>query len=346
VVYESHCEERRETMRAIQQSGWMVIAALLATCGCARATLRTELHGDGSWTRVERFVADNESALQDTFDLPTGAGWMTLPAEEKGDVIHTARRTLREGQTLRRDLVVAGDETDAMEQRLTSEVTVRRDGEHGWEYREVLRWHGPRPKPFLDCEQELRRLLREGLPDRLAKEEVLQDLPRQTLRDGWRILLGPGEGWQSGLIHEEFGVRQMQRKLAHAIDRRLVGEFGRRLSHEERQALVRKLVPVVPFNFGADDKENEGWFDENDEASVPLMFAVKMPGRLVATNGEYDPVAGEVLWGLAAAAPALEEVVLTATSETRPPPDRQERSSPLPQRQPDTVGERGRTPAR
>jgi hypothetical protein len=164
----------------------------------------------------------------------------------------------------------------------------------------------------VERERELRRLLREGLPDGLASEEDLQALVRRIVREGWRHLAGPGEGWMAGVVHEEYAERQMQRRLGLAIDRVLVGKFGRRLTHEARRGLVQKLVAAFPLMAG---EEIEGWFDENEAGRVPLMFAVKMPGRVVDTNGEYDPVAGEVLWGLVAAAPALEDVVLTATSE-------------------------------
>jgi hypothetical protein len=301
-------------MRAIRHAAWLAIAAGLIATGCTRASFRTEVHPDGSWARMERFMACNETALEEAFVLPAGGGWISIRAEETEGASHTSRRTFRAGETLRRDLVVKRDEAGKVTQRLASEITMREDGARRWHYLEVLRWHGPRPTPLLDRERELRRLLEEGLPEGLTSEEDLKDLVAHTVHAAWRVLVGPGEGWQAGLGHAEYGERHARMRLGIAIDRLLVGKLGRRLADDKRRAIVRKLVAALPLRAG---EETNARFDENDAGAVPLMFVVKMPGRLVATNGEFDPVAGEVVWGLQAAAPALEAVVLTATSGAR-----------------------------
>lgn len=305
-------------MRALRSGNWLAVAAVLVAIGCTRASFRTEIHPDGSWTRTERF---SEEGLREAFSLPKGGGWMVNRVEEKEGASHIARRTLRPGETLRRDLVVERDEAGTARRRLASEVTLRDvdgprpQGARRWQLREVLRWHGPRPQPFLDRERELQRILQAGLPEGLASEADREYLVRQTLREAWRVLTGPDEAWQVGAGHAEFGERHARMRLGIAIDRLLAGKFGRRLTLEERREVVRKLVAAVPLTMEGDGQENSDWFDANEAGRIPLMFVVKVPGRLVTTNGTFDPVTGEVLWGLYAAAPALEEVVLTATGE-------------------------------
>jgi hypothetical protein len=302
-------------MSPMRHIAWLVIAVAPVASGCTRATIRTEVHADGSWTRTEGFRACNETELREVFAPPLGAGWTAIRAEVDGGVTHTARRTFLAGDAYRRDLILSHDAAGGIGQQLESEVTIRRDGARRWQYREVLRWHGPRPKPFLDRERELQRRLLEELPDGLASEKEVRDLARRSLRAGWRILVGPVEGWQTGPGHEEFAERHAQMRLGIALDRLLAQKFGRKLAPENRRTVVRKLVAVIPSTAGEAGQEFENWFDANETGRISLMFTVKLPGRLIATNGEFDPVAGEVLWGLYAAAPALEEVVLVATGE-------------------------------
>ncbi len=45
------------------------------------------------------------------------------------------------------------------------------------------------------------------------------------------------------------------------------------------------------------------------------MFIVKMPGRVVSSNGEVDDLSGEVYWALFPEAASLKNLVLTATCE-------------------------------
>lgn len=44
-----------------------------------------------------------------------------------------------------------------------------------------------------------------------------------------------------------------------------------------------------------------------------LTFSVKVPGRLLETNGLRDDIDGSVTWGMFAEAPSVEAVTLRAT---------------------------------
>jgi hypothetical protein len=45
------------------------------------------------------------------------------------------------------------------------------------------------------------------------------------------------------------------------------------------------------------------------------MFIVKIPGKVISSNGEVDELTGEVYWALFPQAAALKPVVLTAVVE-------------------------------
>lgn len=308
-------------MRPIRLGGWLVLTGALMVCGCTmRATLHTEVDADGSWTRTERFQGCCEEDLRGMFALPEGAPWTGATAEKGEETSYTARRRLRPGETLMQDLLVRREENGAVQRLLVSEVTVREAGHGRWEYREALRWLGPRPKRFVDAEPELRRILQESLPEGAASEKEIRDLAWRSLCEGWRVLTGPGEAWLSGIGHPELWIRRARERLGVALETILRQKLDERLTSEQRRATVQKLIAKIPrvglplagFEQALPD---EDWFDDSDHELVPLMISVKLPGRLVATNGEFNAPTGEVVWGFFAGAPALEELVLTATSE-------------------------------
>ncbi|MEP6756738.1 MAG: hypothetical protein ABJA67_14630, partial [Chthonomonadales bacterium] len=54
----------------------------------------------------------------------------------------------------------------------------------------------------------------------------------------------------------------------------------------------------------------------NDAAEyIPLMLTVKLPGKIVSTNGDMDPSSDEIYWATFAVAASFEDITLTAVCD-------------------------------
>jgi len=293
-----------------------LVACVTLTSGCARTTVSTWVNSDGSWTRTLKFRAASDAGLENAFLLPSGTPWVTSRVRQEEETLYTARRALLPGEPLRQDVVVRDKQKPALERLLTNEVTVREVGPNRWEYREVLHWQGPRPAQLLEPDPRLVRVIQAALPQALAGGLAARELAKGLRRDLWRICFGPGEPvlWEA-LMHPDVSERWIQKRLDRAVDQRLQAQFGQRLAPADRLTVARRLAATTLDTIRVSDSEEEEWPGRMETALVPLTFAVSLPGKVVATNGELGESSGEVFWGLYSGAAISEDVVLTATGE-------------------------------
>jgi hypothetical protein len=202
---------------------------------------------------------------------------------------------------------------------MVNEVTVRAVAPGKLEYREVLHWLGRRPKAIEDPGRKVLAVLRSALPNGLATDADTRDLAKTVTRELWRAWFGPGSPlfWNG---HDDLAARRAKRVLGLAVDKALQDRFGERITPSQRLAAARKWVKVILEVSQEDLKVKDGSDTSSplNDAAVPLLFSVWLPGKVVATNGERDEVSGEVFWGLYAEAAASEDVVLTATCDLNP----------------------------
>jgi hypothetical protein len=301
---------------------WLCLAitstALVSGCK-ALAVATTAVKPDGSWTRTVRFRGmNNLDEVKEAFVLPYGAPWKTRKEWVEGEASYTAERRLRQGETLRQDLLVRVKIGHSQQRLMVNEVTVRAVAPGKIEYREALHWQGPRPKPIEDPGRKVLAVLRSALPNGLATDADTRDLVKTVTRELWRAWFGPGSPlfWNG---HDDLAARRARRLLGLAIDKALLDRFGERITPAQRLAAARTWVKVILEVSHEDLKVKESSDTSSwNGAAVPLLFSAWLPGKVVATNGERDEVSGEVFWGLYAEAAASEDVVLTATCDLNP----------------------------
>jgi hypothetical protein len=295
-----------------------------------------------------KFHGASETALQDRFVLPSGEPWhiSKLPVEDGS--LYSARRTLLPGQTLQRDLLLV-NRTDTVDERvLANEVTVRATAPGRWEYREVLRWQGARPKEILEPDPRLTRTLLSALPQLLASDAA-SELARSLQYEAWRAAFGPGPSLLGiAAAHPELWERQMRQRIGSAAERLLRERLGDRLAEGQRQGIAFRLTS--PTFAVLDESETVAAIRSGriPAALVPLSFTVNLPGTLLASNGELDASTGEVFWAIYAGATLPEDLVLTAISELTPATaaragsvaSRKTAATSRPQRPPEFVGRR------
>jgi hypothetical protein len=294
---------------------FLAACAALAS-GCARSSVRTSVDSDGSWIRTLKFRGSSETALQDRFVLPSGESWKISRAPIEDGVLYSARRALLPGQTLQRDLVLLNAGETADEQIAANEVTVRTLAPGRWEYREVLRWRGARPKEILEPDPRLTQVIHSSLSQALPSSAAASDLARSLQREAWRIAFGPGHSLLGvAAAHPDLWEYQMRQRIGSAAERLLTERFGERLTESQRHGIALLLASSTFAVLGRSETVSAIRSGQIPAALVPLSLTVSLPGTIVTTNGEIDGATGEVFWAIYAGAAMIEDLVLTAIGE-------------------------------
>lgn len=317
--------------------GGVTAAALLT--GCARSSVTSTVKPDGSWTRkvVYHGAPDDNGQpsigikLDEAFTLPGGAEWKIKREKTDSEAILTAERTMKPGETLKKDItLLAGkDKKDVV---LVNEVSVKQIAPGRFEYRETLHWTGQKPKEMQTIPPDMLAQVKSALPPALATDANARELMPILVHEIWRVIFGPNEPLLSQMmLHPDLAEHTLSRRGGQAISHALEVKFGDKMTPEARLATTRKIVAALaattstmmnsktnPQAPGGDKPDDQGGF-------TALTFAVKLPGKIVSTNGETDAINGEVYWALYAQSAALDDVVMTAVCDTN-----KTASAPLP----------------
>lgn len=319
-------------------------AAVMPTIGCGRAVVTTDIKPDGTWVRRLEFHGPapnngkpNEVQLQpaqtveDVFGVPKGAGWTVVRKRQKSDnegmmgggdeMVITAERTFKAGETSSPGALLKDDKGAPL---LTDTVTVTPAGPGRWKYSETLHWVGKRDLGAFDT-SEFRTVLRGALPADLKSVPAaeLAPLERRLTVALARILFGPNTPLLSQLLmNPDLGQRELARRGGPAIDRALGETFGARLTADARRDTVRRLIAAMETEFNSSKSKMNGpqAGEKADKGGAgelsPLTFTVKLPGKVVETNGERDEYGGVVYWSMYGLSPAVEDVTMTAVCQT------------------------------
>jgi hypothetical protein len=307
-------------MRTIGVSISLLAAILLS--GCARARVTTTIKADGSWTRTLVFTGAEKKEgsmmppMEDSFVIPSGAGWKSQQGKKDDNLVVTLERTMASGASLKGDVSIKSGEADKL--NMVNEVTVTRLGPRRFEYRETLRWKGDPPKSMLVKPEDLAKI-KADLPKALATDENARALAAKATELLIPMLFGPGDPLLAiGLLHPDLAERRASQKMGSLLMKVLEDQFGDKLQPAERREVARKMIQeafasskMAPPDAGGppDPSASKG------SGLVPLMFVVKAPGRVVSSNGELDELAGEVFWAMFAEGASFKDLVLTAVVE-------------------------------
>ena len=146
----------------------------------------------------------------------------------------------------------------------------------------------------------------------------LTPIAKTMQREIWKLLFGPGDpALAQFLTQPELIERRMRQRLGKTLLDALKTQLGDRLSESQRLTAVRQLMTqeAVRGVFNPDkEKEKEAGGDGN-KSLVSMLCVVRLPGTIIETNGEVDPIANEVFWALYPEAAAPEDVVLRAVCQ-------------------------------
>ncbi len=307
-------------MRTIGVSIGLAAAILLS--GCARARVTTAIKPDGSWTRTivltgaEKKEGQMTPTLDDTFVIPSGAGWKTQESKKDDNRVVTLERTLAAGASLQADVSIKGGEPGKL--NLVNEVTITRAGPRRFEYRETLHWKGDPTKSMANIKPEDLAKIKADLPKALATDANARALAQKTMELMIPMLFGPGDPLLAiGLLHPDLAERRAGQRMGTVLVKVLEDQFGDKMQPAERREVARKMIQEAFSSNKMSPPDPSSPSPSGDKSSglVPLMFVVKAPGRIISSNGEVDELAGEVFWALFSEAASFKDVVLTAVVE-------------------------------
>ena len=298
-----------------------VLAAILLT-GCARARVTTAIKGDGSWTRTvvlsgpEKKEGQMTPTLDDTFVIPSGAGWKIVESKKNDERVVTAERTMAAGASLQSDVSVKGSEPGKL--TLVNDVAIARSGPKRFEYKETLRWKGDPAQSLANIKPEDLARIKAELPGPLATDANAKALAQKTTELIIPMMFGPGDPLLAiGLMHPDLAERRATQRLGVVMIKVLEEQFGDKMQPAERREVARRMIQgaFVSTKPSAPNPASAEPPTKNSSGLVPLMFIMKWPGKIVSTNGEVDELAGEVFWALFSDAASFRDVVMTAVVE-------------------------------
>lgn len=302
----------------------LLFIPVLAVVGCARTSSLTEVNPDGSWNRMVKLVVAKQEGLGDSptvdkiFDVPSGPEWKIVKTEKKDETEWTITRMAKLDEVISKDIAIRevgtnGESTGLM---LVNEVTVKQIAQNRYKYRETYKWVGKKKEE--DSKLDDIAAMKDLLPENLRTPADLEKLKNGLKPELLRIMFGPGDPMLLQLLsNPEYGIRKMVNRLAKSFDKVMADVYGDRLPMEERRKLIAKIVNEASKNI-VDTQKSEKANPESAEKSGPpitMYISVKLPGKIVETDGEVDPYSGEVFWSMMPEAASLGEVSIQATCE-------------------------------
>lgn len=330
----------------------LLFLAFNGLTGCSRAMVTTEVREDGTWKRTLRLhapgaqkdedsannVSLSEETLDSTFVLVREPEWKTTRSVEvealnaqdgpgNGPMeVFTAERTLRMGETIDHDVAVRNPGAQKADPVVVNTARVRQIAPGRYEYREVLRWKGPgKGTPLLEemATSEVRQTIQELktlLPPSLATEKAMKQLELNLMRGAWQLVFGPNDPLVADMfklaIFPDLALPRVLRDFHRVFDRALAQTFGASLSATQRREIARRVAQDQAGKIRKRVPSGPTETKPGGVAFVAMTYRVRMPGRVIATNGEVDPFAGnEVYWTFFSLAPMAGDVELFAVSQ-------------------------------
>jgi len=296
-----------------------ILAVSIFITGCAKTNTLSTIREDG-WTRktkytVSKSAGGDQTKPADMFKLPVGANWKVTKSETDTEYVVTATRDLKLDQGITGDLTVVAKDKKPL---ITNTVKITKLDDGRIEYLETIEWKGKAPKELQDDADFSEFIRKGGFPESVAKDPKIKDFTLAVAKDLWKLLFGPGEPLLGlFMLHTDLAERRLKRGIAQSLSTHLATYFSDQLDEAAR----RKLVGEVVSEFNSESmmqkegKEEPSASENNSNGPVAMLIAVKLPGKIVESNGEVDEFSGEVYWGFYPEAAAIGKLELRAVCQ-------------------------------
>jgi len=292
---------------------WLAFLALFLV-GCAKTSSEATVNSDGSWTRSLKLTVTKsfgEEEWSDVFAIPSSPDYKKFEEIKDSEKITTLTRSFKAGEGPITDIVIR--EKDAT--KVKNYVVVRKLDNGQIEYYEkIVYTNTNNPKMEKEMESYIRDL-KAAMPEGKATDEDLKVMAKKTLVSLTRLLLGPDDHLLGNLVLNPDGAaRRLRVKIGQVEKKLLIEQFGDRLTEAERDEVVKKLLAKLDSKSITDSKkpDQESAPGDNQTSLIGMSVAVKLPGKIVSTNGEIDPFTGEVFWDFTTSSAEVDVLELRA----------------------------------
>ncbi len=280
---------------------WIIVAAIV-TVGCGSSSAVSTINADGTWNRVVKLttrdmpsMGDDKAQAPELFSVPTGSEWSKSEEKTKDGRTTTLKRTLKVGEGPITDVIIK----DKSGTRYKNYVIVRKlEGNRLEYYEKIVLIGDPKPRSTSEA-NDFRKEMRAALPAGLATDADLDAIAKKSEVAITRLLFGPDDHLLgSFLLNLDGAVHRIRNRMGGIEDRLLSEQFGSRLSEADRRKTVNTLLAKLDDSNMLDSKKPSPNQESDDSQSgmIGMSVAVKLPGKLVSTNGEVDTYSGEVFW--------------------------------------------------
>jgi hypothetical protein len=278
---------------------------------------------DGSWTRTLKLTIQKDGMMgepgkfEDTFILPAGPQWKTTKVTEKENLVFTAIRQAKLGESISKDLQIV----EKGKVVSTNEVKVTQIAPGRYEYLETVKYLGTEKPETTAPKAELIAVLKKNLPAGTS-DAVYQQIADEFFVAVWRMIWGPTEPLLPQLMFSpELAERRFKAKFGKIMDQILLKHFADKLDATARLATLRAVIKELDSEKlmqGEKDKKKEESGGGGNDSLVSVFASVQLPGRIVESNGETDEISGEVYWSFYPESAQIGDVVLRAVCEVKP----------------------------
>ncbi|MBV6458118.1 MAG: hypothetical protein HONBIEJF_01241 [Fimbriimonadaceae bacterium] len=293
----------------------IVLASILFT-GCAKTNTVSTVREDG-WTRTTKYTLSKSGGSEDmkpeeTFQIPSGPEWKVSKKETETDVIFTATRNLKLEQTVSGDLTVYDKGKKPL---IVNSVKVTKLEDGRIEYIETIEWKGKPAKELQKDALFADFIKKSGLPEKYATDPRMEKLVVAVAQDLWKMLFGPGDPLLGlFLFHIDLAEKRLKRGISSSMNKHLTAIFGDEIDEATRKQIVGSVLTEFDTEtlMNKSGEEEPSASENNANGPVAMLIAVKLPGKIVESNGEIDEFTGEVFWGLYPEAAAIGKLELRA----------------------------------
>ena len=306
----------------------LFLATLTASfLGCSpRGITNTTINTNGSWARQVTFKqiktegAKEEPKIEDCFILPDGNEWKRVKVTpEKNETVIAFHRTMKLGESSQGDVTMLDVKKKVV---CSNSVSVKQIAPGRFEYSETFHWKGAMPKDLGEIASKQLAELKKCLPSKLSSDANAKDIAFSMSKEFYVVMFGPTDPFINHLVQfvtaPEALERQLRKKLAAVFLKVLAEKFGSQLTLEERKEIVVKMIhsQVNQMNDKTQEKTS-GKTEEGSNSPVSMFSSVKIPGKIIETNGEFDEFSGEVYWSFYPEAAAAGDFTLKVVCESK-----------------------------
>ena len=279
---------------------WIALLAFFLV-GCSKTSSESTVNADGSWSRTLKLTVSKgmtDDKWSDIFTMP-GTDWNKSEEIKDSEKITTLKRSFMPGEGPVTDIIIREKETT----KLKNFVVVRKLDGNRIEYYEKIMFITPNSQKVDKDTEEYIKQMKKVMPAGKATDEDYKIMAKKSGTALIRILVGPDDHLMGTLILNPDGAaRRLRSKLGMIENKVLTDQLGDKMTQAERDDVVKKILATFDKETMLGSNKPSSSPDQASQSQtdfVGMSVAVKLPGKIIETNGEIDGYTGEVFWDFA-----------------------------------------------